>query len=281
MSIVISNETETSCGEPPKVQNAAVAATKNTFSHGERAKYICNNGYEFSGDDSASCIKGEWFNVPTCIVTSCGLPPNVRNAKFKQQPKITYTSGETFTYVCDNGYSLEGSGDALCKNKQWINLPMCRRTGEQCGPPPHVPSGDIEQNRKPYYKSGEFVTYRCPSYYVLKGERTVRCTNGVWSEAPECLEPCTASEKDMILNNIELRWTVRKKLYSEHGHEVEFKCKSGYEAPSGTKMRVPCDQGKLQYPKCFRSGSLNLLMQWFPKWNPPTRILLGPLFYQT
>ncbi|XP_075143803.1 complement factor H [Leptodactylus fuscus] len=253
---------ENPCGKPPKLNFATVVIKKGTFSHGEKVKYTCIRGYEISatsGDGWASCLKGEWWNIPTCVETSCGTPPKISNGKYRSsRTKSTYEAGERFTYVCDTGYSLEGSGDALCKNKQWIELPVCRRTGEQCGPPPHVPSGDTDQTRKANYKSGEFVTYRCPSYYVLKGERTVRCTNGVWSEAPECLEPCTASEKDMAQNNIELRWTGQKKLYSEHGKPMEFKCKSGYEAPSGTNMRTTCDQGKLQYPKCFRSGFCEL-----------------------
>ncbi|KAG8556155.1 hypothetical protein GDO81_017937 [Engystomops pustulosus] len=127
--------------------------------------------------------------------------------------------------------------------------------GSQCGPPPHVQYGDTLEIRKSAYKSGETVTYKCPQYYKLQGESKVKCENGVWDKAPECIEPCTAKEKDMKENNIKLRHFLDKKLYSEHGDVIEFQCVSGFGVPTDTKMRIYCQRGKLEYPKCYKRGN--------------------------
>ncbi|XP_066453240.1 coagulation factor XIII B chain-like isoform X6 [Eleutherodactylus coqui] len=244
------------CDEAPEVSHGTVQEKKKTFNHGESAKYICDNGFRISGEDSASCVEGKWLKIPTCIATSCEPPPAVRNSILSEELKDSYASGEKVTYTCNRGYSLERSlrGEAQCENTQWMNVPVCRKIGEQCGPPPTVQFGDTTGIRKPSYKSGESVEYRCPNYYILKGEKVVRCMNGVWEEAPVCLEPCTAKEKDMEENRIQLRWRDYKKIYLRHGEEVEFVCKPEHEAPPGTLMRPACQQGKLQYPKCFRNG---------------------------
>ncbi|XP_075689535.1 complement factor H [Rhinoderma darwinii] len=247
--------TEDSCAEAPEVTHATALQNKKTFVHGEKAKYECDNGFRFSEEDSASCVEGKWLNTPKCVETSCKSPPPVANSRINRV-KASYASGEKCTYVCNSGYSLEISmkGDAICENTQWINLPVCRKIGEQCGPPPTVQSGDTVQIREQNYKSGESVEFRCPEYYILKGNRIVKCLNGVWDVAPVCLEPCTAKEKDMEENNIQLRWKGEKKLYSKHGERIEYACKNGFNAPANTQMAFFCEHGKLEYPKCFKTG---------------------------
>ncbi|XP_056379513.1 complement factor H isoform X2 [Hyla sarda] len=248
--------TENPCDAPPEVLHATVVDKKESFNHGERAKYECENGFRFSGTDSASCIMGRWTSPPNCVATSCPPPPKVKDSKIHGQSKQNYASGEKVTYICNPGFALERSltGEVLCENTQWKNVPVCRKTGEQCDPPPVVQYGDTISFNKPFYKSGESVEYKCPEYYILKGNRVVRCLNGVWDEAPVCLEPCTAKEKEMKDNNIKLRWRPDPKLYSEHGDKIDFQCLNGYEAPPGTQMKITCEQGKLEYPKCFKAG---------------------------
>ncbi|XP_069824064.1 coagulation factor XIII B chain-like [Dendropsophus ebraccatus] len=248
--------TENSCDKPPEVTHSTVVEEKKTFNHGEKATYKCENGFRFSGTDSASCVKGSWINTPACVATSCTALPRIPNSRMNGQAKATYASGEKVTYVCDAGYSLESSmtGEAQCENTNWINLPVCRRIGTPCGPPPVVQFGDTISFNKPSYQSGESVLYKCAGYYALNGSSAVRCQNGVWDEAPICLEPCTSNEKMMEENNIQLKWLSSRRLYSLHGDIVEFTCKPGYEAPPQTQMRTACEGGKLNYPKCFRAG---------------------------
>ncbi|XP_044156525.1 complement factor H-related protein 1-like isoform X1 [Bufo gargarizans] len=242
------------CVEAPNIQHGTAIENKKTFSHGERAKYECDNGFRFKDEDAASCVEGQWMNIPVCISTSCKSPPKVLNSKPKGETKSSYASGEKITYECNSGYSLERSGEAQCDNTNWINIPVCRRTGAQCGPPPTVQYGDTVEIRKVVYRSGEKVEFRCPEYYILDGNRFATCLNGVWNEAPVCIEPCTAKERDMESNNIQLRWRSDRKLYTRHGETIEFICKPGHEAPPDTQMKITCNQGNLEYPKCFKRG---------------------------
>ncbi|XP_044156522.1 coagulation factor XIII B chain-like isoform X2 [Bufo gargarizans] len=246
--------TEDACVEAPNIQHGTAIENKKTFSHGERAKYECDNGFRFKDEDVASCVEGQWMNIPVCISTSCKSPPKVLNSKPKGGTKSSYASGEKITYECNSGYSLERSGEAQCDNTIWINIPVCRRTGAQCGPPPTVQYGDTVEIRKAIYRSGEKVEFRCPEYYILDGNRFVTCLNGVWNEAPVCIEPCTAKERDMESNNIQLKWRPDRKFYSRHGETIEFICKPGYEALPDTQMRITCNEGNLEYPKCFKRG---------------------------
>lgn len=62
---------------------------------------------------------------------------------------------------------------------------------------------------------------------------------------------CTASEEDMARNNIELKWLVRRKLYSRSGDVIEFQCKKGYlQDPASPPFRAQCVEGTLDYPRC-------------------------------
>ncbi|XP_069824068.1 coagulation factor XIII B chain-like [Dendropsophus ebraccatus] len=243
------------CPQPPEVTNATVAEKNKIFNHGEIAKYECEKGFQLSGEDSASCVRGEWMNIPTCITTSCTSPPSVPNARIYGSIKPKYESGNKCYFMCSTGYSMGKSriGSARCENTTWINLPVCRRIGAQCGPPPVIEYGDTISLINPSYNSGESVEYKCPEYYTLTGNKNVTCLNGVWDEAPVCLKPCTAREKDMEDNNIQLK-SGNKKIYLVHGASLEFDCKSGYEAPPDIQMRTVCEEGKLEYPRCFRKG---------------------------
>ncbi|KAM4022037.1 complement factor H [Anomaloglossus baeobatrachus] len=247
--------TEDSCIKAPEIDYATVNEEK-TYKHSERAEYTCKIGYGFSGGNSAQCVKGKWMNVPTCVVTFCTRPPAVPNSTNSGQNKNKFISGEKVTYSCDALYSLEKSsaGEAKCEKSEWINVPECRKIGDQCGVPPTVQFGDTIGIRKTSYKSNDYVEYKCPNFYLLKGEKIVRCLNGVWGEAPVCLEPCTAKEKNMDDNNIQLRHRSDKKLYSTHGDTLEYACKAGFEAPHNAQMRFTCEHGKLGYAKCFRKG---------------------------
>ncbi|XP_075038721.1 complement factor H-related protein 3-like isoform X2 [Mixophyes fleayi] len=221
---------------------------------GETIAFECNEGMFPENGLQAKC---EWNGIqyPKCIATttSCGPAPIVLNANIRTKKNV-YASGEKALYECKFGYSLEQfkKPEAVCENTQWKDIPECRRIGEHCGPAPVVQFGDTKDIRKSDYESGSSVEYTCPAYYVLQGNKIVTCLNGVWETKPVCLEPCTAKETDMKQNNIQLRYGVNWKLYSEHGDTVSFACLNGYDSPPGTNMRATCDQGVLQYPKCFK-----------------------------
>ncbi|XP_069823572.1 complement factor H-related protein 4-like isoform X1 [Dendropsophus ebraccatus] len=244
------------CAEPPDVMHVTVVEKKKTFYQGEKFKYECKKGFRLSGEDSASCVKGEWMNIPSCVATSCTSPPTVPNSKINGSIKASYESGETCTYECNADYSMgrSSTGAAMCENAQWIKVPVCKKIGAQCGPPPVVQYGDTISLINPSYNSSDSVEYKCSEYYTLTGNKNVTCLNGFWDEAPVCLEPCIVREEDMEDNNIQLK-SGNKKTFVVHGESLEFDCKSGHEAPPDIQMRIVCEGQKLlEYPRCFKEG---------------------------
>ncbi|XP_073499031.1 coagulation factor XIII B chain-like isoform X2 [Phyllobates terribilis] len=184
---------------------------------------------------------------------TCPIAHNPRNAEIINMKKAYYSNDEV-TMKCKRGYRMYGSATIRCIEGKWEQPPECYEIGDQCGPPPTIQFGDTIEIRKFIYKPGEFVEYKCPIYHLVKGEKIVKCLNGVWGEAPVCLEPCTAKENSMDENNIQLRFAEEKKKYLKHGENIEFSCIFGYEALPTTQMRITCEHGKLEYPKCLRKG---------------------------
>ncbi|XP_062991224.1 complement factor H-related protein 2-like [Elgaria multicarinata webbii] len=127
--------------------------------------------------------------------------------------------------------------------------------GQQCSRAPPLENGDILETPLKSYISGATVTYKCQNLYIMRGPTEVRCDNGIWTETPVCLEPCTAAEADMKLNKIKLKWADSKKLYVRSGEVVEFTCVFGFQ-PDATSLpfRQQCIEGRLEYPKCIANS---------------------------
>ncbi|KAM9007831.1 complement factor H-related protein 2-like [Ara ararauna] len=135
------------------------------------------------------------------------------------------------------------------------------------------------------YPEGATLEYKCPDFYVLEGSPSITCTDGQWTSPPVCLVACTASEEDMGRNNIELKWTRGRKLYSRSGDFVEFQCKRGYmEDPASSPFRVECLEGTLEYPRCKpardcrlneRAMEMNHIRLQSSSWSSPSTFLTG------
>ncbi|KAM4022041.1 coagulation factor XIII B chain-like isoform 4-T4 [Anomaloglossus baeobatrachus] len=245
---------------PPNVVKGSVDAKKVVYKDGEEIDVNCDDGFvlQTEPDKPRKCTINGWEPVSTCVSKKCDKPDikngYIYNGWYHRFPK---NPGSFLEYRCNQNY-LTPQKDYWerieCTNHGWSSEPKCLRIGDQCGAPPTVQFGDTIGIRKTSYKSNEYVEYKCPNFYLLKGEKIVRCLNGVWGEAPVCLEPCTAKEKNMDENNIQIRHRSDKKLYIVHGDTLEYACKPGYEAPPNTQMRFTCEHGKLGYPKCFRKG---------------------------
>ncbi|KAM4641470.1 complement factor H-like isoform 3-T3 [Discoglossus pictus] len=244
------------CGKAEIIPFAVIPGEKTSYSHGDSVIYQCISGYKMTSDIKSTCISGEWHNPPTCIPSFCGSPPSISNGRITSQKQDTYNSGEKATYQCNTGHAFERSrNQAVCQDTQWKQIPVCKKIGESCGPPPSVDYGDTITERKAVHASGTFVEYKCMEYYELQGNKRVRCENGVWEDAPVCIEPCTAGEREMEDNNIQLRWKSDKKLYIRNADFVGFMCKNGHEISDESLLRIQCERGFLKYPKCVRLGS--------------------------
>ncbi|KAE8611028.1 hypothetical protein XENTR_v10012310 [Xenopus tropicalis] len=245
-----------SCGPPPVVQFGDTLQTREPNNkHGTKMTYKCPEYYILEGNTEVVCRNGKWDDPPICIATSCESAPEIPNAVLMNK-KNNYNSGDRAFFRCNTGYVFNmDQNSAICKNSQWKELPECRREGQSCGPPPVVQFGDTLQTRERTNKHGTVMTYKCPEYYILEGNREVVCRNGKWDDPPICIEPCTTSERDMKANNIQMKWIRDKKYYSRHNEWIGFSCLYGYEISDEKLLRIQCNRSVLPYPKCTKIGS--------------------------
>ncbi|XP_063154466.1 complement factor H isoform X2 [Candoia aspera] len=249
---------DTTCPEPPPVEHAVIVEeSRKTYLSGQQINYQCNDGFEISGSATVTCTEKKWLRLPRCEDVRCPPPPQLPNGQMNGIIKERYLPMERVSYRCRSGYSLIGRAFITCSKQRWTEAPRCADIGGRCGRPPHVDDGDIVEIPKSYYNTNDRVTYQCQHRYKMIGSPRVTCQNGYWSQTPTCRVPCTASEEDMRQHNIKLRWKPDDKIYSEAGKVVEFECKRGYQPdPASGLFRVPCIEGKFQYPRCIDMSSI-------------------------
>ena len=57
-----------------------------------------------------------------------------------------------------------------------------------CGSPPSVPFADIVGTSRQEYNDGDWVKFKCQSYYKLQDlHESTKCINGQWSNTIKCL----------------------------------------------------------------------------------------------
>nr|XP_012419091.1 PREDICTED: complement factor H-like [Odobenus rosmarus divergens] len=249
------------CPQPPHIEHGTIKSSEfseeieeslkpKIYPHGSKLNYMCEDGFRISEKDEIICQMGKWSSLPRCVGISCENPPKVKNAIILNE-KSRYLPGESARYECIKPFDLFGEVEVICLNGTWTQPPQCADSKGKCGPPPPIDNGDITSFPSSTYAPGSSVEYKCQSFYVLQGQRTIRCRNGQWSPPPKCLEACTVSEDIMRTHNIRLRWSSETKIYSKTRDVIEFECISGYrkKTPPHT-FRATCREGKLTYPEC-------------------------------
>ncbi|XP_009883235.1 PREDICTED: complement factor H, partial [Charadrius vociferus] len=243
---------DVSCGAAPEIPNAYITSTQQErYLPGARVQYECESNFQMMGGNYVTCANGEWSKAPTCRDVTCEPPPEIAGGKVQGVKKSRYLPGQSASYQCWQGFQMTGPSTVVCQNGTWTELPKCKGKGGKCGPPPVIENGDLLSFPMQEYRPGTTLEYKCPSLYVLEGSRRITCIDGQWTSPPVCLVACTASEEDMARNNIELKWLVRRKLYSRSGDTIEFQCKKGYlQDPASPPFRAQCVEGTLDYPRC-------------------------------
>ncbi|XP_038614604.1 complement factor H-related protein 5-like [Tachyglossus aculeatus] len=265
------------CSVPPDPSNGKITSMKESdYGHNSFLLFICNANFEAEESTRIPCINGEWQRLPVCLSKErsklCPPPPKIPHAQMIST-SVRYMNGETLAVRCEDDYLLRGPEEIKCENGGWKFVPRCVPNGK-CGPPPPIDNGDITSFLLREYPPGAQVEYKCQNLYKLEGSKQATCINGKWTNPPWCLEACTASPEDMLRNNIELRWSGSKKLYSKPGDVVEFSCKSGFKkAPESPPFRAQCLQGTIIYPKCINEACItsleemarnNIELRWSP-----------------
>ncbi|XP_053549738.1 uncharacterized protein LOC128641196 [Bombina bombina] len=248
--------TEKPCGPAPNVQFGSFQGKKSYYWHGDTVQCECDDGYKLDRKEEAKCVSGEWTNVPKCVFTDCESPPSIDNGANKDT-RWRYQTGDRVRYQCDYGYAFEGNKDeALCKDRQWKKIPVCKLPELACGKPPEIQNGDLMGEKKQNYSLNSKVKYVCQKNYVLHESDEIICENGVWENLPVCLEPCTLDKSLMAANYLQLH---TEDIY-KHEDYVEFRCLPGYEVSGKNLVRTHCNRGILKYPECTKIDNYNYIL---------------------
>ncbi|XP_068096217.1 coagulation factor XIII B chain-like [Hyperolius riggenbachi] len=252
-----------SCEQPPGIKNGQLKDQKKLkYKTGEKASYVCNQGYSMSKSGAeVTCENKEWTSPPECrrIGAKCVSLPVVQNGDIKGLRKLNYDSGSSVEYQCANLYILEGNKRIKCEDGEWEKAPICR---EPCT----ITYMAMEKNniqlaykgdKKLYSEHLDHITFSCkPGYYEPSSTTNLirmQCIDGVML-LPKCskLGSCVLQDLEMMQRNI---------FYS-HSHEIgngetiEFECTEGTVAEG--KLEAKCDNGNINYPNCVYASSCGL-----------------------
>ncbi|XP_064354066.1 complement receptor type 1 isoform X2 [Dromaius novaehollandiae] len=194
------------CPMPPRIDNGNHDGQGSTFfTMGTSVTYTCDPGYYLVGNAVALCrASGNWsLPTPRCEVTVC-VNPHIENGRQVDGHGLIYGPGQTVTFQCHNGYSLQGSAKIYCqKDGSWDPpVPVCSMDKPSpsllsrhtlrggCGAPTRLLFAELSEEYKNEidFPVGKTVTYTCrPGYAKHPGmSPTITCLDsGVWSEALE------------------------------------------------------------------------------------------------
>ncbi|XP_020771890.2 complement factor H-related protein 5 isoform X3 [Odocoileus virginianus] len=241
------------CRFIPQLENGYSQPSVPPYRHGVSVVLSCRSSYTMIGNTTIACIDGIWTELPKCVGKKkqlCPPPPQIPNAQ-NMRTTVNYQEGEKVTVLCKENYEFLEAKELVCKSGQWQSLPQCVEFAQYCGPPPPIDNGDITSSPLSAYSPGSVVQYRCQSFYELRGNLTVTCRNGQWSEPPTCIDACIISEDRMNKNNIQLKWRTPPIRYAKTGDFIEFECKRSHKEKTPVQsFRVLCQEGKFEYPTC-------------------------------
>ncbi|XP_035375850.1 sushi, von Willebrand factor type A, EGF and pentraxin domain-containing protein 1 isoform X3 [Electrophorus electricus] len=221
------------CPTPSTIEHGHYSGS--IFEVGSKVEYVCDEGYELTGDAVWTCLKyGKWdkSRTPHCSPVKCPEPPLEENHLVLRS--LDSDSG-TVELSCEDGYVLYGARTLRCTPSQEWNdsFPVCKQVS--CGPPPEVSFGD-PSSASSYFSS--VVTYSCMAGFTLRKESSVSCqADGHWSTPhPECI-PVECPHPEEIPNGIV---DVQGLMYLS---TALYSCKPGYDLVGNST--VLCGQSGL------------------------------------
>nr|XP_005897276.1 PREDICTED: complement factor H-related protein 5 isoform X2 [Bos mutus] len=238
------------CEKPRFYTRSQLSSHTYEFNHNARVSYKCAGKSTYI---QTVCVDGKWDPEPDCLGKKkplCPPPPQIPNAQ-NMLTTVNYQEGEKVAVLCKENHAFLEAKELVCRSGRWQSLPHCVESGQYCGPPPPIGNGDITSFPLSAYPPGSNVQYRCQSFYEPRGNLTVTCRNGRWSEPPACIDACIISEDRMNKNNIQLKWRNPPKRYAKTGDFIEFECKHSHKERTPIQsFRVLCQEGKFEYPAC-------------------------------
>ncbi|XP_019643108.1 PREDICTED: complement factor H-like [Branchiostoma belcheri] len=167
------------CEDPPMPDCTTVNGCAAPYTHGEVCNYQCDDGStEQGGDDTLTCINGNWDGEDLVCKKDCEDPP-MPDCTTVAGCAAPYTHGEVCNYLCDAGSIADGGDfERTCNDGNWDGVDLvCKK---DCEDPPMLDCTTIAGCAAPY-THGEVCNYRC-DYGSTKqgGDDTLTCNNGNW-----------------------------------------------------------------------------------------------------
>ncbi|CAI9590158.1 unnamed protein product [Staurois parvus] len=245
------------CPSPPQPANTEDIEQKWDYFDGDKIQVKCKTGFKLHGPTSVVCQNDKWTSPPQCVRTlKCDKPPSIPFGTLDQATTDIYYSGDVVIYKCSKDFEMNGEAESICINGKWSLPPACSKQGQNCTSPPIVTYGEVKGITQEQYTSGSILEYQCTKLYKALGSLEITCRNGLWTEPPVCLEPCTVGQRELFNNNIQLKNFITEKQYFEHGRIIEFLCLPGYQLEtSPSTLTTKCERGKLIYPTCAKKVS--------------------------
>ena len=207
------------CQNPPTISNGRIDQ-KNFDTRafdGARVTYACDPGYEpLNGRLTIVCLNnGQWTPAPQCIGNvqttraaqnfgTCPMPSNIQNggiqsASYDLASGQKALPGDTVTYGCTSGFTLEGSATVTCDRStlRWSQTPTCKREqAPGCGSPPQLENArelmrSFSDQSSDNARTGDSVVYTCDDGWTLIGRsnRVFCLGDGTWAIQFECRNP--------------------------------------------------------------------------------------------
>lgn len=168
---------------------------------GDEVNFHCFNEPRFhlTGARSAACLPNGLWNetIPFCQDTYCNDPGFSANSDRLLMWNNTPYIGDvccpqqtTAVYSCHEGYKLDGVSSLRCtKNGTWSSpVPKCRKqTCTRFKPGAHLNVEEFEDTNVTDLAEGTDINFRCDAGYLLQGDFSAKCHEGVWSaRMPYC-----------------------------------------------------------------------------------------------
>ncbi|PIK61583.1 putative sushi, von Willebrand factor type A [Apostichopus japonicus] len=222
------------CASSEFDEDLAITPDQPCHANGASVTLACAG--TIGGPPSNQCSGGSWaFPMATCDVWSC-TPPVIGDAVTLTPDKMSYTTRETVTYGCDPGYNLIGSASASCDSQDsWnpVTVPICSAT---CSTPV-IDNGALSSTGP--FGDGDTTSVTCGSGYSLASgsSSTISCTNGAWSEIPECFLICNVP--GVTNSDSASADTI------PHGGTKDVECNPGYSFDQMTTFSLECTDGAI------------------------------------
>ncbi|CAH1800911.1 unnamed protein product, partial [Owenia fusiformis] len=260
--------------------------------YGDRIRFRCRLGLILTGRPEIKCRwDGFWtLETPICIkqnITHCPALSSPEHGFVAEGKTTNNKLGDSVTFACDQGYTLDGTPTLTCFKRYslalpgnftdglvWdIAMPVCRTSDTGDCPDLVLPKYGqlIGASRLTGNEVGDRIIGGCRKPYIKQGERVLECLrNGIWNKPIFSCHASNATCPDVILEKESNLVVLRGKLVGNVFYDrIIFGCKPGYkiidsyyymvcdntggwsqQIPICTDCTKPCPPGKILDERC-------------------------------